>query len=171
MDKLNLRGRRGRRGFTLAEVIIAVGITSMVMLVMTSLQFMSARTSRELMGKTHMRASRMQAIDAVRYRLVNARIGSCIIDMDARRIRFEDPNLPGTTSGFIFNPSQRTLFFDDELGSGDPPLPVARGPIDITFEAQEGGAVVLIRVKSASSMPYQDLDEQEGEVAVYLRNI
>lgn len=163
-------GPRRRRGFTLTEVMVAAAISGMMMGVLAILQYMGARTSHELSGKTHMRTARMQAIDAVRYRLVDARIGSCVIDNEGRRMNFENPSQPGTTSRFYFVEADRTLYFDDNVGSGDAAAPIARGPINITFVSQEGGAVILVKVKSSSDMPYQDIDEQEGEVAVYLRN-
>ena len=168
---LNTRNRlRRRRGFTLTEVMIAASITGLVMATLAGLQFMGARVSHELSGKTHMRSARMQAIDAVRYRLMDGRIGSCVISAGGRQIDFEDPNKPGTTSRFFFVAEERTLYFIESVGGGSTPVAVARGPINITFELQSNGAIVLIKVKSASEMPYADIDEQDGEIVVFLRN-
>ena len=63
------------------------------------------------------------------------------------------------------------MYYDDAIDRGDNAAAVASGPIDITFELESGGAVVLINVESASHMAYGDIDLQDGQVRVFLRNV
>lgn len=161
---------RRRRGFTLTEVMISVAISSLVMTAVFSMQFISGRAIKEVYGQTRTRSSRMRAIDQIHYRLVNASLGSVVISQEDHRITFVDPNLGGATSAFFFSPDTDTLSYDDDIGDTVPARAVAVGPIDITFEEQVGGAIVYVRVKSASHMAYADVDKQDGEIAVHLRN-
>lgn len=167
----NLR-RNVRRAFTLSELMIGLGISSLVMVTIAGLIYMAARESKDILGQTRMRSARTQAIDQIRYRLANARIGTIVISNENHDIAFIDPNRSQTVSSkFSFNPTNMTLYFDDLDGEGDSAYPVAKGPIDIQFELQDSGAVVQITVKSNSSLQYRQIDEQEGQEAVYLRNI
>ncbi|MCE5230419.1 prepilin-type N-terminal cleavage/methylation domain-containing protein [bacterium] len=169
---MKLKLGRSRRGFTLSELMIAIGISSLVMMTTAGLMYMAARQTKDIVGQTRMRSARTQAIDEIRYRLSNAKIGTITITDSNRDITFLNPNVsPTFKSRFYFSPDEKTLYYDDTDGEGDGPVPVARGPIEITFELQDSGAVVLVTVKSDSSMAYQQIDQQEGEVAVYLRNI
>ncbi len=160
-----------RRGFTLTELMIAAAVSGLVIMAAASLQFVGARTSQEVFGQTRMRSARMQAIDQIRYRLSEARVGSCTISEEGRRIDFVDPNFGGAGSRFFFTEDQKTLFYDNDISDGTDAVAVTRGPINITFQAESGGALVRVRVKSASGLKYGDVDEQDGEVAVYLRNL
>lgn len=165
-------GRISRRAFTLSELMIAVGVSSLVMVTIAGLMYMAARESKDVLGQTRMRSARTQAIDEIRYRLANARIGSVTISNGNHDMTFLDPNRsPTVMSKFSFNPADKTLYYDDLDGEGAAAHSVAKGPIDIQFELQDSGAVVQITVKSDSTLPYRQIDEQEGQEAVYLRNI
>lgn len=162
--------RRLTRGFTLAEVLIGVSISTAVMMGVVSLQYISARTIKEIYGQTRTRSSRMRALDQVYYRLGNARIGSVEISQNEHRIEFKDPLLGGDTSAFYFVEMTETLFYDDDIDDSTPAIEAARGPIDVTFEIDQAGALISLKVKSQAYMAYGDVDIQEGETAVYLRN-
>lgn len=164
--------RRSRRGFTLSELMIAVGISSLVMMVIAGLMYMAARHSKDVLGQARMRSARTQAIDEIRYRLSSGKIGTVEITNSGNTIEFINPNLSTTVkSKFHFDATAKTLYYDPLVGSGADLLPCAKGPIDIQFELQDSGAVVQVTVKSDSSLAYQQIDEQEGQVAIYLRNI
>lgn len=181
------RGRSAARGFTLVELMISVFISGLVMMAVASLMFISARTIKEMYGQTRTRSSRMRALDQIRYRLANAQIGSLTefqaeyIDTDGdgiddelvgfHRIEFVDPTHGGVTSAFIFTPSNYTLSYDVDVNDTVSAITIVEGPIDITFEA-ESAEVIAIKVKTASTNTYGgDVDTQDGEMKVYLRNI
>ena len=159
------------RGMTLVEVMIGASISMMVIGVVVGLMFISGRSIKEIYGQTRTRSARMMALDQIRYRLVNAQIGSVQISEEEHRITFRDPRFGGATSSFSFDPNTRTLFYDDVVGDTQSPMAVVTGPIDITFEVLQAGALINLKVKSASHMKYADIDEQDGETVVYLRNI
>jgi prepilin-type N-terminal cleavage/methylation domain-containing protein len=157
-------------GFTLAEVLIAIVVTSLVMVAVAGLFYSSARTLKEVDEQARMRTARMTAIDALKYRLMDARIGSCLVSESNRRIQFRDPNLGGVVSAFFFNADSNTLFYDDDIDDGVVAVEAARGPIDITFEVQNTGTIVVIKVTTVSDLAYANVDTQDGATAVYLRN-
>jgi type II secretory pathway pseudopilin PulG len=179
--------RKSKRGFTLLEAIIAIGISSAVMVTIMTVQYLSARTIKELYGPTRARSVRTNALNQIRFRLSDARIGTCEVFDNNRRIRFQDPNLVKNgvpvTSEFYFDSDNRTLYYDDDISTMDAHK-VSRGPIDITFNlgsvdldipnhlvAFGVDALVTVAVKTASELAYSKVDIREGESVVYLRNI
>lgn len=169
--------RRSRRGVTLVEAMISMVIAGMIGAVVVGILRQTGLATKDMYAETRTRSTRMIALDQIRYRLVEAEIGTVVISDSDHRIEFDDPNL-GTTSAFIFVPATRVLLYDADVDTdetGEDPThggrQVASGPIDLTFESQEDGAIVVLRVKSAAEVAFGDVDEQDGETAVYLRNI
>lgn len=171
---------RNHRGMTLVEVMISVAISSMTMMAVFSLMWTSGRAIKELYGQTRTRSSRMIALDQIKYRLVDAEIGSVVeyqADTDDQgvligyhRIDFIDPTNGGVTSSFIFNEATNTLTYDDNTGDTVPAVAVVRGPLNITFEVVSP-EIVQLNVKTEATLTYgNDIDTQEGETKVYLRN-
>ena len=152
-------------------MMIAVSVSSLVMMGIYSLQLISGRSIKEIYGQTRTRSSRMRALDQIRYRLCEARIGTVNVSQGDHRIEFVDPNLGGNASAFFFVEPTNTLFYDIDINDGAPAVSVLRGPIDITFDLQSAGAMVQLRVKSQAHMAHGDVDVQDGETTVYLRNI
>lgn len=162
-----------RRGITLMEVLISSVISGMVSAMIVWLMFQAALTSKDMYAETRTRATRMSALDQIRYRLVEAQIGSVEITQSNRRIEFIDPNL-GVTSAFFFNDDQQTppntLFYDQDVDNSDPRA-VVEGPIDLTFETESAGAIVVLNVRTQAPIGFGDVDTQDGETVVYLRNV
>ncbi|WP_319588762.1 prepilin-type N-terminal cleavage/methylation domain-containing protein [uncultured Desulfobulbus sp.] len=183
---LNPRPGRGRGGFTLTEMVISVGISSLILIAVSSLQLISAKTISEVYGTTRTRSSRMAALDQIRYKLASAQIGSCVINDSNRTITFRDPNLTGS-SRYYFVTSQKTLYYDQLTTDGVAARAIVKGPIDLTFklmsvdntgtevevlpgENTSAVKIVQLLVKSSSNMTYGDVDIQDGITSVYLRN-
>lgn len=164
-----IRPRRTRAGMTLTELMVAVAIASVVSFAVISLQIISGHTIKEVNGQTMTRSSRMRSIDQIRYKLYNARIGSCVVTENDHRLEFEDPNLGGVTSAFFFE--NETLFYDDDIDDATPARNLVNGPIDITFGLESAGALVRLKVKTSSEMAHADVDVQDGETLIYLRNV
>jgi hypothetical protein len=152
-------------------MLIGVAISSLVMVVVSSLMYISGRAIKDLYGETRTRSSRMRALDQVRYRLSQAKIGSVVITDSNHQIDFQDPNL-GTAviSRFSFNPATQTLSYQADISSGDPSIVASQGPIDVTFQTFASGSIILLSVKSAANISGGDIDEQDGEVEIFLRN-
>ncbi len=182
--KTNLKARRGA---TLLELMIASVVSSMVMGAVAALMWTSGRAIKTVYGQTRTRSSRMRAIDQIRYTLANAEIGS-VAEFDAvyeppeegeteqgelagyHRIDFIDPTNGGGGSTFFFNAGDETLFYDADTGDGTSAAAILTGPVDVLFEV-EAAELVRIRVKTSSVNTYGgDVDTQDGETLVYLRN-
>lgn len=168
-----------RRGFTMMEVLISSVISGMVSAMVVWLMFQAALTSKDMYAETRTRSTRMSALDQIRYRLVEAQIGhpNNQITDGGRRIEFVDPNLD-VTSAFFFNPDPavfpnlpvNTLFYDEDVDNSDPRA-VVEGPIDLTFEFESAGAIVKLNVRTQAPIGFGDVDTQDGETVVYLRNV
>ncbi len=175
-----------RRAFTLAEMVISVGILGFVGASTSYLMLTSALTAKELYGTTDSRSERMVALNQIRYRLCDGQIGTVNkslatfgIDPAAwgwRLMTFTDPTLPGSpTSIFFFRADTRELLYKENwFGPGDF-VSLAKGPIEVTFrpgtEAGIGAdALVTIFVKTSSDLRYGQVDIRDGETVIYLRN-
>lgn len=165
-----------RRGMTLVEVSVAMLVATMVMAGVASLQWISARGASEMYGITRTRSSRMQALDQIRFRLCNARIGTVSLSQSSangpgfNRVEFNDPNLGAVTSAFYFVSDQNALFYDDDINDNTAAVEFVRGPINISFESQSSGAIIVLYVRSSSDLAYAEQDIQDGETVIYLRN-
>jgi len=168
-------GRRRARGFTLAEMSVALGIHTLIMAGVASVFWLSARSVKEIYGPARSCASRITALNQIRLRLADATIGSCVFfpGDSYHKIQFDDPNL-GTTSEFEFDTVERVLYYDDDIAAGDDARDLLEGPINITFRAGGDGvgvdALVTVFVQTSAELAYSRVDEREGETVVYLRN-
>lgn len=167
------RPERRRRAFTVVETMISLVISGMITGIVVYLMVQSSRTTKDLYAETRTRSARMAALDQVRYRLIEARIGTLDITDANHRIRFIDPNLD-TTSEFYFDTETSRLLYDDDIDDNKAPVVVVSGPIDLTFE-HEGGdpmdSIVLLNVRTAAPIGQGDVDTQDGETVVFLRNV
>jgi prepilin-type N-terminal cleavage/methylation domain-containing protein len=169
------RRLRSKRGFTIVEIMIAVAISSLVMIAVMSTQYISARAIKDIYAQTRTRSSRMRGLDQIRYRLADAEIGTVSLTQASsygyHKIEFQDPNLGGATSTFYFVGSTNTLFYDDDTADGDAAYDVVEGPIDISFDTSNGGTIILLKIKTEAAISLGDVDTQDGETSIYLRNI
>lgn len=166
--------RRARRGFTVVEMIIAMMISGIVTGVVVGLLYESALAIKDMYAETRTRATRMSAIDQIRYRLSDSVVDTISISGSNRQIEFANPNVEwSTVSRFVFVPSTRRLMYDEDIDDGVAGIEVARGPIDLTFELDlnSSGSLVRLNVKSAADVAFGDVDEQDGETAIFLRNV
>lgn len=164
---------RCRRGLSFVEVMIAMSVMGLSSLALTGVMRTSALTIKDIYAITRGRSIRMIAIDQVRYRLAEASRGSVTILDAGNTIRFVDPNLV-TTSEFSFDAAAETLSYDDDINDGTEPIIVSTGPIELTFEAvnlgNEEEAAVLLSVRSGEDIAFGDIDSQDGDTRIYLRN-
>jgi prepilin-type N-terminal cleavage/methylation domain-containing protein len=164
------RDRRSRTGFTLVETMVAVAISGLVGIGLSGLVFHTARTYKDLFGQTNTRSARLSSLDQIRYRLVDARIGSCVVSDSSHRIEFVNPTLGGVTSALYFVTAEGRLYYDNNIADGTAATIVAEGPVDVTFSVEASGAVVNLAVRTNSTIVYTDVDSQAGTTLVYLRN-
>ena len=175
--------QRAQRGFTVFEMLIAAGISSLVLVGILVLQYTCARTVKDLYGPTRARSARLAALNQITFHLGNAKIGTCVVSDEQHRIQFEDPTIgSGITSAFYFNLNTRTLFYDPDIGNSDPE-DIVKGPIEITFTLGSTDldvpnyttyfgtdTVVTVFVKTAEELSRYNVDQRDGETVVYLRN-
>jgi len=172
-------------GFTLIEVLVASAITVMVLLAVVYLFYIGAITTKEIYGPTRSRSARMIAFNEIRFRLCDARIGSCSVLDNGHEIQFIDPNdkSGGTDviSKLYFVTAQRILYYKKNNGA---PIVIAKGPINITFTLGSTDldvpnhlvflgteSLVTVYVQTSSELSYSKVDTRDGETVVYLRNL
>lgn len=165
--------RGGRRAFVMVEVIIMMLISLMISVIVVGLMYESALAIKDMYAETRTRSTRMIALDQIRYRLASAKIDTIAISNASHTIQFANPNLgAGIVSSFTFVPATRRLFYDNNINDNDAAIEVAQGPIDLTFELDDdsNGGLVRLNVRSAADVAFGDVDQQDGETAIYLRN-
>lgn len=64
--------RRSRRGMTLVELSMGIAVSSLLMIIVAGVQFISGRAINDLYNKTRTRSSQARAIDQIRYLLSEA---------------------------------------------------------------------------------------------------
>lgn len=165
--------RRNRRAFVMVEAMMMMTISLMISVMVVGLMYESALAIKDMYAETRTRSTRMIALDQIRYRLASAKIDTISITNGNHTMEFANPNLgAGTVSRFTFVPASRRLFYDDDISDNTPATEVAHGPIDLTFEldADSNAGLVRLNVRSAADVAFGDVDQQDGETAIFLRN-
>lgn len=171
MNRFKFSGliKRNRRGLTLIELLVAISISVLVTSAAVTVMWISARDISDIYAQTRTRAARMRSLDQIRYPLMNALIGSVTTSNGGHTITFNDPNKGAFNSQFAFDTNTRVLTYDPDLSSSGDERTILRGPVDISFTVEDA-RIVRLYVKSATEMAYGDVDNEEGETIVYLRN-
>ena len=150
--------------------MISVGVSSLVMVAVASIEYIGARMTKDVYGQTRSRGARMISLDQIRYRLMNARIASCAVTPDGRRIEYEDPTLAGNpTSALNFSTTDGTLYYDFNINDCIAAAAAGHGPIDVNFVVSNP-ALVTITATTTSNMGEELTDKLTMTTAVYLRN-
>jgi prepilin-type N-terminal cleavage/methylation domain-containing protein len=178
-----IRRNTTARGFTMVEVMVASAIALLVMVAVVELQVLTARAVKDFYGTARARSERMVALNQIRFRLSDARIGSCVVSDGGHRIQFVDPTIGNVRSEFNFVADEATLYYDMDTSDLGGQRAVAEGPIDVTFtlgsthlDAPDYAAfagtdsIVTVYAKTSSDVAYGDVDLRDGETVVYLRN-
>ncbi len=157
----------------------------MVMAAVVSAQYISARTIKDLYGPMRARSARMTALNQIRFRLADARIGSCAVSEYGHYILYTDPNIGDTSYSLLyFSPGAETLYYVEDLNAtGSIHVEsIAKGPIEINFtlgstDLDTGGvvykgvdAIVTCYVRTSERLAYSNVDERDGETVIHLRN-
>ncbi len=169
----SIQNRRSRRGTTLAEVSIMSVLALMISSVTVGLMYETGLAIKNIHAETRTRSTRMIALDQVRYQLGGAVVDTVQVLNASHTITFANRKKGwNAVARFDFVPSTQTLLFDDDISDNVASRVVARGPIDLTFEldSQLGAGVVRINVRSAADVSFGDVDTQDGETAIFLRN-
>lgn len=160
----------GRRGFTLCELMVAVGVYSLIILTMATVQYVSTRMSKEISGQARARSARMISLDQVRYHLMNARVNTCAVSQSAHRIDYVDPTQAGTpTSALYFSTVTNQLYYDKDTNDSYPAVAVGRGANNITFTVPNA-ALVTVTANTSSTMGRGMINNQTLATSIYLRN-
>lgn len=171
------RGSSPLRGDALARITLPTAAWSIVGMVVLGALGEGGVTAKSLIDKGRSRAARMRVMDQIRYRLVEARIGTPAVSDSNHRLEFQDPNLE-TTSAFQFVTATRELLYDRDVSrkeSGENPMfggvKVADVPFDLIFSIRKSGALIAVRMGASVGSGIGEGDGPSGETLVYLRNI
>lgn len=151
--------------------MIGLVIASGLGLVVSGLQYTSARSIKQLYNQTRSRGHRMQAVDQIRYRLYSGRIGSCTLSEMNRRLEFNDPNFGTTISAFYFDTEEGFLYYDEDISDANSGRRIAWGLSNVVFDLDATGGIVLLSIESTAIIRYDEEDVRTENTQVYLRNI
>lgn len=183
---------------TLIEMMISLSVSIVVLGGVISTFIITGRTIKVVDGSSNARNARQIAINAVRFHLTDAKEKELSVsdgnDTDGyHRIEFKDPNLgvdsngnPTITSAFWFDPTDQTLYYDDDINS-EGSQRVTGGIFNATFRRgtkndlnvpSNMDQAITIYVRTMSNRRFNNVDAsgnvimdvRDGETVVYLRN-
>lgn len=163
-------GKSRIRGFTLVELMVSAAISGLVVTAVATLQFVTGRTIKEVYEQSRTRSAKTRALEQLHYKLSDGAIGSMDFFQNRQRLVFLDPNLGGVQSGFFFSDRLHSLYYDENIGDSTSPIRMATGPINVFFDPGPTGAFVSLRVVSHDGDAAGDVDKDDGNSGVYLRN-
>lgn len=116
-----VRFGKTKHAFTMIEMMISIGLSSLVMLVVAGLQFYSARQIQQLYQQTRVRGESIQALDQLRNRLSNARckdVANVTLSNSNKKISFSNPNLATPAASIEFRnhdtlPNTLALYYEN----------------------------------------------------------
>lgn len=91
-------------GFTLVETMVATGISSILLVVLASFSFYSARTCAAMGNYSDLETQSRQALDRITQQIRQAQ---CLTAFSSTKLTFRDAD--GGVLAFEFNPDARTL--------------------------------------------------------------
>ncbi len=159
---------RSRKGFTLLETLATSCLSLVVMTSLVSLHYLTALTGKDVLGDIRSRQLCQSALDQVRTRIMNARIGSCVVTDEGHRIEFLDPNGSGVTSAFEFANGRLTL--DLVLGDDLEAYHLVEGLLDVSFECLNSGSAVRVEASAQMAKGKGETMTSKGEALIHLRN-
>lgn len=150
--------------------MISVGVYSLIMLAVATVQYVSTRMAKDIYGQARTRGARMISLDQARYHLLNARVNSCTVSQSGNRIDFVDPTLTGSpTSAIYFSTTTNMMYYDYDVNDSNAAVVVGHGPSNITF-AVPNAALVTITSNTSSALGEGLTNNQTVSTSIYLRN-
>ena len=96
-----IQKRRGIKGFTVVEILVASIIASAAMIFITFLTVEASKNVSRLTNEVEGAKDASFALEFIRYHLSMGEYTTSVISDDFHRVEFKDPNLEGPRSAFI----------------------------------------------------------------------
>jgi type II secretory pathway pseudopilin PulG len=156
-----------KRGLTLIELIISIGICGLILADMTLIIVFTGKNLRKMNNESEALKNVSFILETLRYTLSMADYTTVTISDEGHRIEFQDPNLGGIDSSFEFQAGN--LWYDRDESDG---YQEKRGGrlINMTFEP--GSAPNMIHVEIVSHGRNGEILGQpiRSSADIYLRN-
>lgn len=166
MKHLNKKARI-KSGFTMAEMLIAMAICSMILITIAIVIQFTAHNVRKITNESEGSKNVSFTLEYLRYTLSMADYSTAVISNANHRIEFQDPNLLGIESAFEFKGGH--LWYDrdtSDMEEGE----VGGHLINMTFTPIFASTV--IHVDSLSRGRSGEIEGQPIQISadIYLRN-
>jgi|GEM_PF-3636783 len=112
-----IQAKRGKKGFTVMEIVIAAAIASAAMIFITFLTVEASKNVTRLTNEVEGAKDASFALEFIRYHLSMGQYTTAVVSDDFHRIEFKDPNLDGPRSAFEFK--DNALWYDRDVGDMD----------------------------------------------------
>lgn len=184
--------KKNKQAFTLLELIVAISISTVIMISVVTFMLISAKYIKEIYGPSRARLVRTNILNQIHFLVCDARVGSTSVSDNGNRLRFIDPNNAqngvDVTSEFFFDanadPAERHFYFQRDITEDATRRIIARAPIPVNISFQLGSrevdpnkqlylgkdTLVTVMVKTVAEYSYADVDTRDGETVFYLRN-
>jgi len=142
--KMRVWAKARSRGFTMAEMLIAAGVSSVIFVLIAYIMVAGSKNISDLTSESEADKDALLAIDQVRYALLMGRFGSTEIKDDGKTLEFSDPNMQNTRSAFTFKDG--ALWYDPDTSSGEDFEKRVDRLVDVTFSSRNFGAIIRVDV-------------------------
>ncbi len=143
-----LRPRRGRRGLTYVEMMVAIGVFSFISVTVAWVTLVAARLSSDSIRMIQSERSARQAADLIRKETLVGEFLSVTVSDAGKTVRFHDP-VRGSTTLLSF---QRGLLLYQQQEGSATGARTLRGLSDAAFALESNGAILRFDVTSPASL-------------------
>ena len=155
-------------GFTLAEMLVALAISSFIFVFVAYVLVASAQNIRQLTNRVEASKDAFHAIDNIRYRLMMGEFGTAKISEDGHTLVFEDPNLKGVVSSMKYEDG--SLWYDVDIDDDQPFQEKVDRIEELTFESIGFGAIIRVNVSTRGRREEFFTHRYSTSADIYLRN-
>jgi len=167
--KSKYQGGRRKRGFTLLEVMIAVGLLAMVFLATAFIGSITAKQIKALYGDVRTLHRAHLVLERIRYKLMMGSVGSPVVKDDGRTLEFVNPLLNGSVSAFKFV-NGKVYYYADKTEAASTPGQGIGLVHDLRFEVLGPGNAVRVSVTTLENVTWKLAKPYTLTTEITLRN-
>lgn len=134
--------KKNRSGFTMLEMIVSLGISSVVIVITAYVMVASAKNMKTIRNQTEASKDAYAAIDQIRYSLMSGKFGTVQVKDSGKWLEFKDPNLGNKVSAFKFE--NGALWYDMDINDATPFEKKMDRLADLKFTSTIFGAIITI---------------------------
>ncbi|MBI5154328.1 prepilin-type N-terminal cleavage/methylation domain-containing protein [Candidatus Poribacteria bacterium] len=158
-----------RRGMTFVEMMISVGIFTIVGIFVSYIAIAIARQSRRSLGSIPAEGSAYRIMDRIRNQILPATYGTLTLGNTDAQILFQNPARGTATSSITFDPQTSKCTFDPDTSVADNEM--TYGTLQsLSFAITESGRQVVITLTTSGRDRHNDVVPVSYQDTITIRN-